>query len=156
MLGVQRAVEHIITPEKPGIKNTITYRWKSSAGTNMYIHVGTDEFGVLDSMILNVGSSGTTVHNLANTLGRVVSIAIQDNKATALDIVQTIEGVSSEVVWRSDDFNETAESIPGVIAQVLLRHIDIETTIENMHSGLEISDEETPMSLMPDEESTNI
>ena len=100
----------------------------------MHIHVGADEFCVLDTMIINVGASGTTVHNLANSLGRVISKAIQRDKATAMEIVQTLEDVSSEVVWTNDLLGR-AESIPNVIALTILRHMDIENTIDSMHTG---------------------
>lgn len=102
----------------------------------MYVTAGADEYGTLNSLILNVGSSGTTVHNICNALGRVISIAIQNDKATALQIVQTLEDVSSEVVWMSDTLGQ-ARSIPEVLAKILLRHIEIEHEIDAMHSGEE-------------------
>jgi len=138
-----RAAEHFMgDPMRPGISRTITYKFRNTAGTSMHVHVGVDEYGVLHSMVINVGSSGTTIHNIVNALGRVISIAIQNDKATALKIVHTIEGFSSDTVWMSDELG-TAKSIPDVIALILLRHIDIETHIENTHTGEEEDDAET-------------
>jgi hypothetical protein len=134
--STEKAVEHFMKEELPGIKNSITYNWHNTAGAKMHVHVSTDEFGVLDTMIINVGSSGTTTHNIVNALGRVLSIAIQRDKKIAMDIVQTLEGFSSEVDWISEELGR-APSIPDVISKVLLRHIDIETAIEDMHSGEE-------------------
>jgi hypothetical protein len=138
---MNETVEHLIEPTKPGIKNTITYKLRNTAGASMHVHVGVDEFGVLNQMIINMASSGTTTHNLVNSLGRVISIAIQNDKATALQIVQTLEGMTSEVDWISDTLGR-AQSIPEAISKILLKHIDIEEAIEAAHSGEETDDEQ--------------
>ena len=130
---IQDSAEHILDDSMPGATQTITYVWKSSAGTKMYIHVGVDEYGVLNSMFINVGASGSTIHNVVNAMGRVISIAIQRDKATALEIVQTLEDVTSELVWMNDCMGRT-NSIPGVISIIILRHVDIEECIERIHT----------------------
>jgi hypothetical protein len=126
-------VEHALTPAEPGSHKSTTYQFRGSAGTNMYITIGTDEFGVVCSMFINVASSGSTVHNVCNALARVISIAIQNDKATLLQIVQTMENVKSEVVWINDKLGK-ADSIPAVIALVLLKHIEIEEELERVHT----------------------
>jgi hypothetical protein len=102
----------------------------------MYIVISLDEFGVTNGMFIQVGSSGSTVHNVCNALARVISIAIQRDKATALQIVQTMEDVKSEVIWMSDKLGN-ADSIPAAISLVLLRHIELEAQIEEMHTEME-------------------
>ena len=135
-MTVEAAALHLIKPEIPGVRNTITYRWKNEQGTSLHIHVGVNEYGILNSMMVNLGSSGTTSHNICNALGRVISVAIKNDKATALEIVRTLEGVSSETMWMHDDMGR-APSIPDVLSLVIMRHIDIEETIGDMHTGEE-------------------
>lgn len=127
---------------RPGSTHSITHKFRGSAGNSMYIVVSMDEFSVPNGIFIQVGSSGSTVHNVCNALTRVISIAIQNDKATALQIVQTMEDVKSEVVWINDNLGK-ADSIPAAIALVLLKHIEYEEKIEEMHTGNEDQDQDT-------------
>jgi hypothetical protein len=138
------AAHHLMNDMQPGVKPTITYVWKNTAGTKMYVIVGCDEFGVINSMILNIGESGTTLHNMGNSLGRVISLALQENSKLALPIIQTLEDFSSDVMWMPKNNSEdmgTAKSIPGVLAKILFRHHEIEQELEAIHTGEETDDE---------------
>lgn len=126
-------VEKLLKDNTPGSTHSITHKFRGSAGGSMYIVVSVDEFCVPNGIFIQVASSGSTVHNLANAMARVISIAIQNDKATALQIVQTLEDVKSEVVWISDELGK-ADSIPEAVSLVLLKHIEYEEKIEEMHT----------------------
>jgi hypothetical protein len=130
---IEPAIGHIINHEAEGSIPSISYRFKGSAGPSMYITVSLDEYGVVNGMFINVGSSGSTIHNVCNALARVISIAIQNDKATSIQIVQTMEDVGSEVVWICDTLGK-ADSIPAAIALVLLRHVKIDEKMEEIHT----------------------
>jgi hypothetical protein len=121
---------------KPGESPSITFKFRGSANNTMYIVVSIDEFGVPSGMFIQVGSSGSTIHNVCNALARVISIAIQNDKATALQIVQTMEDVKSEVVWISDLLGK-ADSIPAAISLVLIKMLEYEEKLETLHTELE-------------------
>jgi hypothetical protein len=133
---MERAIQHALGDTPNGAHKSTTYQFKGSAGNSMYITVGVDEYGVVCSMFINVGSSGSTVHNVVNALARVISIAIQNDKATALQIVQTMENVKSEVRWMCDGLGHT-DSIPSAIAMVLLKQIEIEEELERIHTDFD-------------------
>jgi len=133
---MERAVHHALRSTKPGESLSTTYLFRGSAGNSLYITVGVDEYGVVNSMFINLGASGSTIHNVCNALARVISIAIQNDKATVLQIVQTMEDVSSEVVWIHDDLGR-AGSIPSAIALVLLRQLKLEEELEKLHTAEE-------------------
>jgi hypothetical protein len=130
---IEKAIDNLMKPVVPGESHSQTHKFKGSSGTTMYITVGVDEFNVVNSMFINIGSSGTTIHNVCNALARVISIAIQNDKATLLQIVQTLEDVGSETRWISDSLG-VAESIPSSIALVLLHHIDIDESYDKLHN----------------------
>ena len=131
---IEETVNHILNhPVQKDQAPSVSYRFSGSAGPSMYITVRLDEYGVVNGMFINVGSSGSTVHNVCNSLARVISIAIQNDKATCLQIVQTMEDVSSEVVWICDTLGK-ADSIPAAIALVLLRHNKIDEAMEDLHT----------------------
>ena len=134
--AITETVDQFMQPTHAAAAHSVTYRWKSDIGTKMYIIVGVDEFGVICSMFISMGSSGTQMHNISNALGRVISLCIQNDKATLMEIVQTLEDFSSEQVWMSDTLGR-AKSVPAVIALILERHLRVEEILENMHSGIE-------------------
>ena len=134
---MDNTISHLVENNtKPGESLSITYKFKGSAGPSMMITVTVDEFNVVSGMFINVASSGSTVHNVCNALARVISIAVQNDKATLLQIVQTMEMVKSEVVWISTKLGK-ADSIPAAIALVLLRHVELEEKIDQLHTGEE-------------------
>ena len=133
---MDQMVDRLIGSPTPGSVHSITHKFRGSAGNTMYIVVSLDEFNVPSGMFIQVGSSGSTIHNVCNALARVISIAIQNDKATALQIVQTMEDVRSEVVWISDTLGK-ADSIPAVIALVLEYHLNVEHKLDKLHSGEE-------------------
>ena len=136
-MQMDKTISHLVENDtKPGESLSITYKFSGSAGPSMMITVTVDEFNVVSGMFINVASSGSTVHNVCNALARVVSIAIQNDKATLLQIVQTMEMVKSEVVWISTKLGK-ADSIPAAISLVLLRHVELEATIDQLHTGEE-------------------
>lgn len=129
--------ERLLGATTPGASHSITHRFRGSAGNTMYIVVSLDEFSVPNGMFIQVASSGSTVHNVCNALARVISIAIQNDKATALQIVQTMEDVKSEIVWINDNLGK-ADSIPAAISLVLLYHLELEEKIEDLHTEMEV------------------
>ena len=138
------AIEHYTGTPRSGSDHSITYQFRASSGTKMYVIVTVDEFNVVNGMFINVGESGTTIHNTVNAMGRIISLSIQEIRKTKPDrlidfilkIVGSLEGMSSDVVWMSDEF-ENANSIPDVIGLILLRHIEIEEEMDALHSGEE-------------------
>jgi hypothetical protein len=131
---VKKHVTHAMSVCQPGQTISTTYRWRSDIGGKMHVTVGIDEFGVVCNMFINVGSSGTQMHNICNALGRVISLCIQNDKATLIQIVETLEDFRSECVWMSDSLGR-AKSIPSVIALILERHLRVEEQLETIHTG---------------------
>jgi hypothetical protein len=131
---IEKEIENLMTPVKPGVSHSTTHKFRGSSGTKMYITIGVDEYNVVNSLMINIGSSGTTIHNVCNALGRVISIAIQNDKATLIQIVQTLEDVSSETRWMSDSLGN-AESIPSAIALVLLHCIEVDDAYDKLHNN---------------------
>jgi hypothetical protein len=138
---IEKAVQRFLSDPDKGASHSVTHRFKGSSGTTLYITMGIDEFNVPNSMFINIGASGTTIHNVCNALARVVSIAIQNDKATLLQIVQTMENVGSETRWISDTLG-VAESIPSAIALVLLHHVEIDEALDKIHNFDEECDNE--------------
>jgi hypothetical protein len=144
---MEREIEHALSNDTPGSRKSVTYRFKSSAGVSLYITLTFDEFYVIEGMIINQGASGTSMHNVCNALGRVISLGIQEIRKSRperlYDFIMkqaaNLEGFSSEVLWLSDDLGN-AQSIPDVLSLILKRHVEIAEAIDDLHSGEEDED----------------
>ena len=123
-------------PKKPGVSKSVTYKFTGSA--SLYIVVSNNEYGQINGLFVNTTSSGHTLHGVCNVLGRVIGIAIQNDKATLLQIIQTLEGVKSESAWVNDMVGKV-DSIPSAIAAVL-EHFLIDEQHYEYHEA-EIQDE---------------
>jgi len=143
-MSLDRTIAHYSNNVAAGACHSVTYKFHSSQGVKMYVIVNVDEFNVINGMFLNIGESGTTLHNVVNALGRMVSLAIQEVRKTnpgrlteyLMKTVGNLSGMSSDSVWMSDELG-SANSIPDVLGLILLRHVEIEETMDDMHTGEE-------------------
>ena len=143
-----KTMDHFMSEPRRGAHNSVTYRFKASSGTNMYIIVNVDEFNVISGLFVNIGESGTTIHNVVNAMGRMISLGIQEKRKTdpqhlneyLLKIVSNLEGMTSDVVWMNDTLGR-ANSIPDVMSLIILRQIELDDAMDDMHSGEEDEEE---------------
>ena len=137
-------IDNALAPTPDGSRKSSSYVWKSSGGPKLYVTVTFDEFYTIEGMIINLGASGSSMHNMCNALGRAISLGIQEirkvNSARVIPFLQkmidNLSGFSSEVVWMSETMG-TVNSIPDVLGRILNRHIEMTEALEEMHSGEE-------------------
>lgn len=95
-----------------------TYRFRGAS--TIFITINQDDSGLDREVFVVATSSGSTTHALCDALGRVISIALQENPLLQKRIVKSLSGISSESVFSSTGF-EQARSIPDAVALVLGR-----------------------------------
>ena len=148
MDDIDKAVEHFTNPPMRGANSSITYKFHNAQGLGLHIIVTVDEFSVIKGIFMGIESSGTTLHNVVNCLGRILSLSIQEirksnpNNLTPflMKAVNNMQGITSDTVWMNDDLGR-ADSIPEIIALILLRQVEIDERMDDNHSG----DEEDEM-----------
>jgi len=137
-------IEHSFSKESPGSRKSATYIWKSSAGPKLYITVTFDEFHTIEGFIANHEASGSSMHNVCNALGRMISLGIQKVRRVDPDglteyiekQIANLSGFNSETMWMHDTMGAVL-SIPDVFAKILERHLEVTEAIEEIHSGEE-------------------
>ena len=141
---IEKTVEHFTNPPMRGAHSSVTYKFKNAQGLGLYVIVTVDEFSVIKGIFMGIESSGTTLHNVVNCLGRILSLAIQEIRQKdpnqlipfLMKAVSNMQGISSDTVWMNDSLGR-ANSIPEIIALILLRQVEIDERMDENHSGEE-------------------
>ena len=140
----QAEIQHALSTAPAGSHNSTTYCFRSSVGPKLYVILTFDEFYVIKGMMINHEASGTSLHNICNAIGRIISLGIQEIRKIKpnslydyiLKQVENLSGFSSDVLWMNDDLGN-AQSIPDVLALILKRHVAISEAVDELHSGEE-------------------
>lgn len=92
--------------------------FKFNGPASLYVTANRGEQGHVREIFLNTTKSGSTIHGMCESLGRVISVALQHDYRLAGRIARTLEDISSDAVWQSSNLGRVF-SIPAALARVL-------------------------------------
>jgi ribonucleoside-diphosphate reductase alpha chain len=109
--------------EKPGIPfSDLPQRYgstfKFSGPASLYVTANKGENDHIREVFINTTKSGSTIHGMCESLGRVISVALQHDYRLVGKIARTLEDISSDSVWSSSSMGRVF-SIPAALAKVL-------------------------------------
>lgn len=99
-------------PERRG--NT----FKFSGPASLYVTANQGDQGHIREIFLNTTKSGSTIHGMCESLGRVISVALQHDYRLVSKIARTLEDISSDSAWQNLNLGRVY-SIPAALAKVL-------------------------------------
>ncbi|MFO7607405.1 MAG: hypothetical protein R6W72_14015 [Desulfurivibrionaceae bacterium] len=99
-----------------GERRGSTFKWRGPAP--LYVTANRGEQGHVREIFLNTTKSGSTLHGLAEALGRVISVALQHDYRLVGKIARTLEDISSDGAWHNGNLGRSY-SIPAALAKVL-------------------------------------
>jgi ribonucleoside-diphosphate reductase alpha chain len=92
--------------------------FKFGGPASLYVTANRGEQGHVREIFLNTTKSGSTIHGMCESLGRVISVALQHDYRLAGRIARTLEDISSDAVWQNSSLGRVY-SIPAALAKVL-------------------------------------
>ena len=109
--------------EKPGTpfsdlgeRHGSTYKFSGPA--SLYVTANKGEKNHIREVFINTTKSGSTIHGMCESLGRVISVALQHDYRLVGKIARTLEDISSDSVWSNTSMGRVF-SIPAALAKVL-------------------------------------
>ena len=111
------------TVKKPGTpfselgeRHGSTYKFSGPA--SLYVTANKGEKDHIREVFINTTKSGSTIHGMCESLGRVISVALQHDYRLVGKIARTLEDISSDSVWSNNSMGRVF-SIPAALAKVL-------------------------------------
>jgi ribonucleoside-diphosphate reductase alpha chain len=109
--------------EKPGIPfSDLAERhgstFKFSGPASLYVTANKGDKDHIREVFINTTKSGSTIHGMCESLGRVISVALQHDYRLVGKIARTLEDISSDSVWSNTSMGRVF-SIPAALAKVL-------------------------------------
>ena len=109
--------------EKPGIPfSDLAERrgstFKFSGPASLYVTANKGDKEHIREVFINTTKSGSTIHGMCESLGRVISVALQHDYRLVGKIARTLEDISSDSVWSNTSMGRVF-SIPAALAKVL-------------------------------------
>jgi ribonucleoside-diphosphate reductase alpha chain len=92
--------------------------FKFSGPASLYVTSNKGENDHVREVFINTTKSGSTIHGMCESLGRVISVALQHDYRLVNKIARTLEDISSDSVWSSNSLGRVF-SIPAALAKVL-------------------------------------
>jgi ribonucleoside-diphosphate reductase alpha chain len=92
--------------------------FKFSGPASLYVTANKGENEHVREVFINTTKSGSTIHGMCESLGRVISVALQHDYRLVGKIANTLEDISSDSVWSSNSLGRVF-SIPAALAKVL-------------------------------------
>lgn len=99
--------------------------YKFIGPSKLYVTVNRDTQNVIREVFINCASSGSTTRSLCEALGKLLSILLQNDKASLSRIIKSFSGDLSESFWHNKELPEPAKSIPDAIASVLKKESEV-------------------------------
>jgi len=116
--------EQRITKGRPRVLKGITTKLNTGQGS-LYVTINVDENEQPIEVFANIGKSGGDTAALAEAIGRLISIALQ-NGVSIKEISKTLRGITgSRPVWNDGNL---IKSVPDGIAQILLEQFNSDGT----------------------------
>jgi len=109
--------------EKPGtpfsdLAERYGSTFKFSGPASLYVTANKGENEHVREVFINTTKSGSTIHGMCESLGRVISVALQHDYRLVGKIARTLEDISSDSVWSNSSLGRVF-SIPAALAKVL-------------------------------------
>ncbi|MBW2465961.1 MAG: hypothetical protein JRF02_01550 [Deltaproteobacteria bacterium] len=109
--------------EKPGtpfsdLPERYGSTFKFSGPASLYVTANKGEQDHVREVFINTTKSGSTIHGMCESLGRVISVALQHDYRLVGKIARTLEDISSDSVWTNTSLGRVF-SIPAALAKVL-------------------------------------
>ncbi len=92
--------------------------FKFSGPASLYVTANKGEKDHIREVFINTTKSGSTIHGMCESLGRVISVALQHDYRLVGKIARTLEDISSDSVWSNNSMGRVF-SIPAALAKVL-------------------------------------
>jgi len=92
--------------------------YKFSGPASLYVTANKGENDHVREVFINTTKSGSTIHGMCESLGRVISVALQHDYRLVGKIARTLEDISSDSVWSNSSLGRVF-SIPAALAKVL-------------------------------------
>jgi len=92
--------------------------FKFSGPASLYVTANKGENEHIREVFINTTKSGSTIHGMCESLGRVISVALQHDYRLVGKIARTLEDISSDSVWSNTSMGRVF-SIPAALAKVL-------------------------------------
>jgi len=124
----------IITKGRPSVLRGITTKLNTGQGS-LYVTINVDENDQPIEVFANIGKNGGDTAALAEAIGRLISIALQ-NGVSIKEISKTLRGITgSRPVWNNGNL---IKSVPDGIAQILLEQFNDEDSSALKTASLKI------------------
>ncbi len=92
--------------------------FKFSGPASLYVTANKGDNEHIREVFINTTKSGSTIHGMCESLGRVISVALQHDYRLVGKIARTLEDISSDSVWSNSSLGRVF-SIPAALAKVL-------------------------------------
>ena len=92
--------------------------FKFSGPASLYVTANKGDNEHVREVFINTTKSGSTIHGMCESLGRVISVALQHDYRLVNKIARTLEDISSDSVWSNSALGRVF-SIPAALAKVL-------------------------------------